>query len=93
MIPVFRNSHKVVLLITMSVSTLARNPINVVTVMHRSSQRCLVKAHAVVCDTSMLLFSCILRNLDSTSVIIYLLKSYFARLQLNEPVVLGCILV
>ena len=76
----------------MSVSTLARNPINVVTVMHRSSQSCLFNAHAVVCDISMLLFSGILQNRDSISVIKYL-KSYFARLPLHEPVVLGCILL
>ena len=34
MIPSFCTSHKVVLWITLSVSTLARNPINVVTIMH-----------------------------------------------------------
>ena len=77
----------------MSVSTLARNPINVLTVMHRSSQSCLFNAHAVVCDISILLFSGILQNRDSISVIKYLLKSYFARLPLDEPVVLECILV
>ena len=67
MILAFCNSHKVVLSITtgMSVSTLARNPINVVTGIHRSSQSCLFKAYAVVCDTSMSLFSGILQNLDS----------------------------
>ena len=58
MILAFCNSHKVVLSITtgMSVSTLARNPINVVTVMHR---------YGVVCYTSMLLFSGILHNCGS----------------------------
>jgi hypothetical protein len=37
--------------------------------MHRSSRSCLFKAHAVFCDTSMVLFSGILQNRDSISVI------------------------
>ena len=104
MIRLVHNSHDVVVLRVISVPTLGGKHANVkpvvhnshkvgsvVSDLHRSSQSCLFKSHAVVCDTSMLLFSGILHNLDSIRIMIYLLKSYFARLRLQELVVLGCI--